>query len=327
MTTKPLLRTLLCAAFLCAALLCTGSAQAQDFPTHTITVINSFAPGGNADIVVRLVADRMGADLKQSVIVENRPGGNGVIAGEAVARARPDGYTLLLVSGAYPTLVATSRKLPFEPLKSYTWLSLMISYPLVVTVGADSPYKTLGQLVAGAKAQPGKLTYSSAGVGSLFHLATENFAANAGIEMTHVPYKGGAQPLAELMGGSRLDLTFNTLSVVGPQLKSGKVRALAITSAARSPLLPGVPAVAESYPGYEASSFLGIAGPAGLPPAVAARLNGEIRKVVATADMRQRFADLGGTPVSGTPEQMQKYVEDEIAKWRGIVATRKIEVR
>jgi tripartite-type tricarboxylate transporter receptor subunit TctC len=129
------------------------------------------------------------------------------------------------------------------------------------------------------------------------------------------------------MGGSRLDLTFNTLSVVGPQLKSGKVRALAITSAARSPLLPGVPAVAESYPGYEASSFLGIAGPAGLPPAVAARLNGEIRKVVATADMRQRFADLGGTPVSGTPEQMQKYVEDEIAKWRGIVATRKIEVR
>jgi tripartite-type tricarboxylate transporter receptor subunit TctC len=313
----------------CAALgaLAPAITQAQDFPARPVTVINSFAPGGNADIVLRLVAERMTAGLGQAVIVENRPGANGVIAAEAVARARPDGYTLLLVSGAYPTLVATSKKLPFDPVKSYTPLSMMISYPLVVTVGADSPYKTLGELVAGAKAQPGKLTYSSAGIGSLFHLATELFEATAGIDMTHVPYKGGSQPLTELMGGSRLDLTFNTLSVVGPQLKGGKVRALAITSAARSPLLPGVPAVAESYPGYEASSFLGIAGPAGMPANVVQRLNQEIRKVVTTPEITQRFADLGGTPVSGSPEEMGRYVEGEIAKWTRIVSTKKIEVQ
>ncbi|MDB5806951.1 MAG: tripartite tricarboxylate transporter substrate binding protein [Betaproteobacteria bacterium] len=303
------------------------SVFAQDFPSRAVTVTNSFAPGGNADIVLRLVAERMAAGLGQAVVVDNRPGANGVIAAEAVARARPDGYTLLLVSGAFPTLVATSKKLPFDPVKSYSWLSMMISYPLVVVVAADSPYKTLAELVAGAKAAPGKLTYSSAGVGSLFHLATESFDATAGIDMTHVPYKGGSAPLAELLGGSKLDLTFNTLSVVGPQLKAGKVRALAITSAARSPLLPGVPAVAETYPGYEASSFLGIAGPAGLPAPVAERLNREIRKVVAMAEIRQRFAELGGTPVSGTPEEMGSYVEGEIARWTRIVAAKKIEVQ
>jgi tripartite-type tricarboxylate transporter receptor subunit TctC len=310
-----------------AALLCTGAALAQDFPNRPITVVNSFAPGGNADIVLRLVAQRLAPGLGQSVIVENRAGANGVIAAEAVARAKPDGYTLLLVSGAFPTLAATSRKLPFDPVKSYSWLSMMISYPLAVTVGADSPYKTLGELVAGAKAQPGKLNYSSAGVGSLFHLATELFEANAGIDMTHVPYKGGSQPLTELLGGSKLDLTFNTFSVVLPQAKAGKVRALAVTSATRSPLFPGVPAVAETYPGYEASSFLGIAGPAGMPPAVVERLNREIRKVIETPEIGQRFTEFGGTPVSGTPEEMGRYVENEIAKWTRIVNTKKIEVQ
>lgn len=318
---------LYCRLLAALLLLGAGAVQAQDYPTRPVTVINSFAPGGNADIVLRLVAERLNAGLGQAVVVDNRPGANGVIAAEAVARSRPDGYTLLLVSGAYPTLVATTKKLPFDPLKGFSWLSMMISYPLVVTVAADSPYKTLGELVAAAKASPGKLTYSSAGVGSLFHLATESFDASAGIEMTHVPYKGGSAPLAELLGGSRLDLTFNTLSVVGPQLKAGKVRALAITSPARSPLLPGVPAVAESYAGYEASSFLGIAGPAGMSPAVVERLNREIRKVVALPDIRQRSADLGGTPVSGTPEEMGRYVEAEIARWTQIVSAKKIEVQ
>jgi tripartite-type tricarboxylate transporter receptor subunit TctC len=312
---------------LAAALLAASAAHAQDYPVRPITVINSFAAGGNADIVLRLVSERLTASLGQAIVVENRPGANGVIAAEAVARARPDGYTLLLVSGAFPTMAATSKKLPFDPQKSFTWLSMMISYPLVVTVSADSPYKTLGELVAGAKAQPGKLTYSSAGVGSLFHLATEYFDATAGIDMTHVPYKGGSQPLTELLGGSKLDLTFNTLSVVSPQLKAGKVRALAITSAARSPLLPGVPAVAESYPGYEASSFLGLAGPAAMPPAIVERLNREIRKAVLLPEIQQRFAELGGTGVSGSPEEMGKYVAGEIDKWSRIVTTRKIEVQ
>ncbi|VCU69764.1 Tripartite tricarboxylate transporter family receptor [Pigmentiphaga humi] len=314
---------------LAASLLVFGAlgAQAQEYPSRPITVINSFAPGGNADIVLRLVAARMSTGLGQAVVVENRPGANGVIAADAVARARPDGYTLLLVSGAYPTLVATTAKLPFDPIKGFSWISMMISYPLVVTVPADSPFKTIPDLVAAAKASPGKLAYSSAGVGSLFHLATESFESSAGIDMMHVPYKGGSAPLTELLGGSRLDLTFNTLSVIEPELKAGRVRALAVTSGARSPLLPGIPAVAESYPGYEASSFLGIAGPAGMNAEVIERLNREIHRVLATPEIQQRFASLGGTPLSGSSQDMRRDIESEIARWSEIVATKKITVQ
>ena len=312
-------RGLVAAALLCAAL----PATAQDFPTRPITVINSFAAGGNADIVVRLVGQRLEAGLGQPLVIENRPGANGVIAAEAVARAKPDGYTLLLVSGAFPTMAATAKKLPFDPIKSYSW----VSYPLVVAVGTDSPYKTLDELVAGAKAQPGKLNYSSAGVGSLFHLATGLFEATAGIDMTHIPFKGGSQPLTELMGGSKVDLAFNTLSVVAPQLKAGRVRALAITSPARSAQLPGVPAVAESYPGYEAASFLGIAGPTGLPPPVVEKLNREIRKVLAVPAVQQRFTEFGGTAVSASPDEMGRLVEGEITQWARIVTTRKIDLQ
>ena len=303
------------------------SVGAQDFPIRPITVINSFAAGGNADIVVRLVGQKLESALGQPLIIENRPGANGVIAAEAVARAKPDGYTLLLVSGAFPTMAATSKQLPFDPIKSYSWISMMISYPLVVAVAADSPYKTLGELVDAAKAQPGKLNYSSAGIGSLFHLATGLFEATAGIDMTHIPYKGGSQPLTELMGGSKVDLTFNTLSVVAPQLKAGKVRALAITSPSRSTQLSGVPAVAEAYPGYEATSFLGIAGPAGMPASITEKLNREIRKVLALPEVQQRFIEFGGSSVSSNPEDMRRFVDGEISKWSRIVTTRKIEVQ
>ncbi|MDH2238458.1 tripartite tricarboxylate transporter substrate binding protein [Pigmentiphaga sp. GD03639] len=304
-----------------------GVAHAQDYPSRPITVINSFAPGGNADIVLRLVAARLSTDLGQPVVVDNRPGANGVIAADAVARARPDGYTLLLVSGAYPTLVATSKSLPFDPVQGFSWISMLITYPLAIAVPADSPFKTLSDLVAAAKAAPGRLNYSSAGVGSLFHLATESFESSASIDMTHVPYKGGAAPLTELLSGSRLDLTFNTLSVVEPIMKAGRVRVLAMTSATRSPLLPDVPVVAESYPGYEASSFLGIAGPAGMAPAVIERLNQALHRVLATPEMRQRFADLGGTPLPDSPEHMRRVIQSETARWKDIVATKKIDIQ
>jgi tripartite-type tricarboxylate transporter receptor subunit TctC len=303
------------------------SVSAQDFPIRPITVINSFAAGGNADIVVRLVGQRLESALGQPLVIENRPGANGVIAAEAVARAKPDGYTLLLVSGAFPTMAATSKQMPFDPVKSFSWVSMMISYPLVVTVAADSPYKSISELVDAAKLNPGKLNYSSAGIGSLFHLATGLFEVTAGIDMTHIPYKGGSQPLTELMGGSKVDLTFNTLSVVSPQLKAGKVRALAITAPIRSAQLPGVPAVAEIYPGYEATSFLGIAGPSGLPPSIIEKLNREIRKVIALPEVQQRFIEFGGTAVSSTPEDLRRFVDSEISKWSRIVTTRKIEVQ
>jgi tripartite-type tricarboxylate transporter receptor subunit TctC len=314
---------------LLASLLVLGASgvHAAEYPSRPLTIINSFAPGGNADIVVRLVAAHLSTNLGQPVVVENRPGANGVIAANAVTQASPDGYTLLLVSGAYPTLAATSKTLTFDPLKAFSWISMMISYPLVVTVPANSPYQTIADLITAAKAAPGKLDYSSAGVGSLFHLATASFESIAGIEMTHVPYKGGSAPITELLGGGRLDLTFNTLSVLEPHLKAGSLRALAVTSPARSPLLPSVPTVAESYPGYEASSFLGIAGPAGMSPDVVERLNQEIHRVIAMPEVQQRFADLGGTPLTDSPEEMRQFVASEIERWAQIVSTRKIVVQ
>ena len=296
---------------------------AQDYPAKPVTLVNGFAPGGNADIVARLVAQKMGEVLGQQMVVENRAGAASMIANEYVARSQPDGYRLLLVSGAFPTQAATLANLPFDPLRDFTWVSLLISYPLVVTVNADSPLKTLADLIRSAKASPGKLNYPSPGNGSLFHLATEVFNASAGIEMTHVPFKGGSQQLTELMAG-RLDVMFDTLSVVQPAIRSGRLRALAVTSPQRSAQLPGAPTAAESLPGYEASSFLGIAGPPGLAPAIVERLNAATRKLVDLAEIRQRFAELGGEPRAGSPEEMARYVAAAIAKWKVIADAKNI---
>lgn len=298
---------------------------AQDYPAKRITLVNGFAPGGNADIVARLVAQKLSEALGQQMLVENRAGAASLIANEYVAKSPPDGYRLLLISGAFPTQAATLANLPFDPVRDFTWVSTLISYPLVVTVNTESPFKTLDDLIRAAKATPGKLNYPSPGNGSLFHLATEVFNASAGIEMTHVPFKGGSQQVTELMAG-RLDVMFDTLSVVQPQIRAGRVRALAVTSPQRITQLGGVPAAAETLPGYEASSFLGIAGPLGLQPVVVERLNAAIRKVVDQPDVHQRFADLGGEPRASSPEEMARYVAAAIAKWRAIAEAKNIRV-
>ncbi|HYF21479.1 MAG TPA: tripartite tricarboxylate transporter substrate binding protein [Ramlibacter sp.] len=317
-----LLKMLLGAAWLALALAAPG--HAQDYPARPVTLVVGFAPGGNADIVARLVAQHLGTALGQQVVVENRGGAGGMLASEQVAKAPADGYRLLLVSGAFPTQAAVMPKLPFDPVKDFTPVSMVISYPLVVTVQSESPFRTLDELVRHAKANPRKLNYPSPGNGSLFHLATEVFGATAGLEMTHVPFKGGSQPLTELLAG-RLDVMFDTLSVVQPQLQAGKLRALAVTSPRRMQQLPNVPAVAETVPGYEAGSFLAIAGPAGLPPPVVERLNAAVRRVVALPDVRQRFTDLGGEPVAGSPQEMATHVATAIDRWKAIVKARDIK--
>lgn len=298
--------------------------MAQTYPDRPITLVVGFGPGGNADIVARLVGQKMSEALGQPVVIENKGGAGGLIANESVAKAPADGYRLSLVSGAFTAQAATLPKLPFDAQNDFTWVCTLVTYPLVVVVPASSPYQSISELIQGARAQPKKLNYPSPGNGSLFHLATEVFSARAGIEMTHVPFRGGSQQLTELLGG-RLDVMFDTLSVVQASIQSGRLRALGVTSTERLGQLPHVPTVAQSVPGYEASSFLGIAGPAGMPRAVVDKLNAAVRTALADPAVRQRLLDLGGSPWPSTPAEMADHVRASTAKWKAIVEARQIK--
>lgn len=300
------------------------TATGQTYPDKPVTLVVGFGPGGNADIVARIVGQKMSETLGQPVIIENKGGAGGLLANDSVAKAPPDGYRLSLVSGAFPAQAAVLPKLPFDAQNDFSWVSTIVSYPLVVVVPANSKFRTLEELVQAARANPGKLNFPSPGNGSLFHLATEVFSSEARIEMTHVPFRGGAQQLTELLA-ERLDVMFDTYSVVQPSLQANKLRALAVTSTDRLPQLANVPAVSQTIPGYEASSFLGIAGPAGLPAAVVQKLNQAVRTAVNDPGVRQRLAELGGTPWAGSPAEMGNFVRTSTAKWKAIADKRQIK--
>jgi len=298
----------------------------QEFPSKPIRIVSPFAAGGNTDTLSRYLAPKLIERLGQPVIVENRPGAGGMTGNNYVAKSPPDGYTLLFMSGAYTAHSATVKNLPYDPLRDFEGVSMVITYPFVVIVKAESPMRTIADLIATAKKNPGKLNYGSVGVGSVFHLAAELFNVMAGTDLTHVPYKGGAEPLTELIGG-RLDVIFNTLTGSIPHIKSGRVRALAVASLERSAQLPDVPTVAQTLPGYEVTSFAGIVAPRGTPRAVIERLNRELRAVLDLPDIRRQFTDLGGDVKASTPEAMMQHVTDEIAKWKRVVDARKIEIQ
>jgi tripartite-type tricarboxylate transporter receptor subunit TctC len=302
-------------------------AAAQDYPApgRTVRLVIPFPPGGNVDLGGRIVAQKMSEGFGRQVLPENRTGAGGIIANEHVARSAPDGYTLLVVSGAHVTQAAVMRKLPYDPVRDFAWVSTVVSYPLVLAVRAESRFKSLDEYIAHVKARPGA-NYPSPGMGTLYHLAAEMFISMAGIEMTHVPFRGGGEPLTEVLSG-RMDLLFDAITNASPHIQAGKFRALAVSSLAPSPSLPGVPTVAASVPGYEASSFLGIAAPAETPPAVVERLNREVRRILELPEIRSRFAEWGGQAMPGSPEEMRRHVETEIAKWKRVVEARKIEIQ
>jgi tripartite-type tricarboxylate transporter receptor subunit TctC len=314
------------AALALVAALGVSPALAQDYPLRPVRLLIGFPTGGNVDVVGRMVALKMSEGLGQQVLPENRTGAGSIIANDYVAKSAADGYTLLVVSGAFVTQAATMRKLPYDPLRDFSWISTLVSYPLVFSVRADSRFRTLGEFIAFVKSNPGKVNYPSPGMGTLYHLAGEMFVSMAGIDMQHVPFRGGAEPLTEVLSG-RMELLIDALTNSYPHIQGGKFRALAVTSLERSAALPGVPTVADSVPGYEASSFLGIAGPAGLPAPVVERLNGEVRRVLALPEIGRRFAEWGGTPGASSPEEMRRHIEAEIAKWKQVVAARKIELQ
>ena len=298
----------------------------QEFPSKPIRIVSPFAAGGNTDTLSRYLAPKLIERLGQPVIVENRPGAGGMTGNNYVAKSPPDGYTLLFMSGAYTAHSATVKNLPYDPLRDFEGVSMVITYPFVVIVKAESAMRTIADLIGTAKKNPGKLNYGSVGVGSVFHLAAELFNVMAGTDLTHVPYKGGAEPLTELIGG-RLDVIFNTLTGSIPHIKSGRVRALAVASLERSVQLPDVPTVAQTLPGYEVTSFAGVVAPRGTPRPVIDRLNRELRAVLDLPDIRRQFTDLGGDVKASTPEAMMQQVTDEIAKWKRVVDARKIEIQ
>ncbi|HZF20012.1 MAG TPA: tripartite tricarboxylate transporter substrate binding protein [Burkholderiales bacterium] len=314
------------AAALVLAAFAWSFAAAQDYPSKPIRLIVGFPPGGNVDVVGRIVAAKMSEGLLQQVVPENRTGAGSMIANEFVAKAAPDGYTLLIVSGAFVTQAATMKKLPYDPMRDFIFISTVVTYPLVFSVRADSRFKSLDEFIGYVKSNPGKVNYPSPGMGTLYHLAGEMFVSMAGINMQHVPFRGGSEPLTEVLSG-RMELLIDALTNSYPQIQAGKFRPLAVSSLARSPSLPAVPTVADSVPGYEASSFTGVGGPAGMPPAVVELLNREVRRVLALPEVAQKFAEWGGTPTASSPDDMQRLVSAEIEKWKKVVAARKLELQ
>ena len=308
-------------------LLASTLSYAADYPAaRPIRLVSPFAPGGSTDTVGRLLAPRLAERLGQNVIVENRPGAGGMIGTSHVAKATPDGHTLLFISGAFTAHSAVTKNLPYHPVRDFAWVTLVLTYPFVVVVRNDSAMQTVSDLIANAKKNPRKLNYGSVGTGSVFHLAAELFGSMTGTEMTHIPFKGGSEPNTELIAG-RLDVIFTTTTSAYPQVEAKRLRALAVTSLQPAPQFPGVPTLSQTVPGYEVTSFNGIGSPRATPRAVVARLNRDIHAVLEQPDLRKRLVDQGNTVQPTTPEEMRQKVEAEIGTWQRIVAERNIDVQ
>ena len=310
--------------FLLLGLLIAAPVHSQSYPDRPIRFYVGFPPGGSTDLISRLLGQKLSERLKQPVIVEQKVGGTGLIANDAVAKAPPDGHTMVLLTGGHPGTAAVMKKLPYDPVKDFGMVSVVIEYPMVISVAPDSPIKSFPDLIARAKAEPGRISFSSAGPGSLHHLLGEWLNIEAGTSMLHVPFKGAAPAFTELLGG-RIDVLIETGTFSFPMIRGGRLRPLALSSAGRYPLMPEVATVGETLSGVEFSSWLGVAVAPGTPRPVVDLLNRELRAILAEEDVKQRFAGFGGVPAASTPDAMRERVEREIARWNRVVESRKIE--
>src|SRR5256712_9530853 len=303
-----------------AALAISASAQAQVYPAKPIRMIVAYPPGGGTDIVGRMLAQKLGEPLGQSVLVKNRGGASGNIGTELTARAVPDGYTILMGNVAPNAIhVSLFKNLPFDPVADFVPVSLVASTPNILVVHPSIPARTVKQVIALAKAKPGTLNFASAGVGSSSHLAGELFRILAGADIVHVPYKGAGPAMVDVLSG-QVQLYFATMPAAMPHVKSGKLAPVAVTSAKRSHALPELPTTAEAgVPGYEASTWYGVLAPAHTPAAVIARLHEKIVRILAVSETRARLADQGFEPVGSSPEEFGAYIKSEIAKWEQVI--------
>jgi tripartite-type tricarboxylate transporter receptor subunit TctC len=301
-----------------AAVLPAVSARAETYPARPIRLIIGYTPGGSADLTARLMGQWLSERLGQPFVIENRPGGGTNIATEAVVRAAPDGYTLLLVAPANAINATLYDKLNFNFLRDIEPVAGIIRFPNVVAVNPSLPVKTIPELIAYAKANPGKLNMASSGNGSTIHMSGELFKMLTGIDMVHVPYRGGAPAITDLISG-QVQVMFDNIPTCAEHVRSGKLRGLAITSTTRSEVLPDLPPVADFLPGYEASAWYGFGAPKGTPPEIIARLNKETNAVLADAIAKKRFAELGAFLLPGSAADFGKLLADETEKWGKVV--------
>ena len=297
-----------------------ADAQSTKYPDRPVKILVGFSAGGGTDVAARIVANKLTETLGQSVVVENRPGASGMIATEAVAKSAADGYTLMM--GSQTTLAVAPvlyRKFGIEASRDFVGVAMAGVSPLALVVHPSVPAQSVNELIALGKAKPGTVNFGSGGLGTTPHMAGELFAIKAGIKMVHVAYRGEAPAINDLLGG-QLHLIFANLSAVIGNVKAGSLRALAVTSARRAASAPDIPTIAEAaLPGFEAATWFALVAPAGTPREIVLRLNSEVTRLVAQADVQQRFSDLGMTIDAGTPDQLDAYVKSEIGKWAQVI--------
>jgi tripartite-type tricarboxylate transporter receptor subunit TctC len=310
-----------------AASLLTGPARAGDWPDRPVRVVVPYAPGGPVDLVARLVSEKLGAKFGQSFVVENKPGANGAIGVQSVMASPPDGYTLLLHASAGVTIYQAVMKQPaFDTLHDLTPISLVVYFDLILCANPALPFRTVKEFVAYAKANPGTLSYGTAGVGAMNHVGTEWFKGMAGIDIVHVPYRGDAPVAADLTAGV-VGVAFVSSNVAIPLIQAGKLRALAVPSRHRIAVLPDVPTMAEAgYPDFDLQPWTALFGPAGLDKTIVSSLDDALKEILAEPDVVQRLAGLSMTPAAGTPEQLTALIEKSITLWKGVAAKAKIVV-
>jgi tripartite-type tricarboxylate transporter receptor subunit TctC len=313
-------------AIVAPAIVVSGRATAQSFPSRPVRLIVPYAPGGGADTTARLIAPGLQDALGQTVVVENRPGAGGVIGDETVANAAPDGHTLLIGAFAHAVNPSLLPKMPFRTPDDFAPISLLVTVPELMVITPSHPAKTVADLVAMAKAEPGELFYASSGNGSAQHLAAELFKLRTGSDIGHVPYKGGGLAIVDVAAG-HVPFYFGNMSAALPQVRAGKLRALAVTAAERSPAAPDVPTMAEAgVTGCEISEWNALIAPAGTPSAIIARLHDEVARIMRADDIRSKFADLGAAAIGSTPEELAAFLKAEMVKWAEVVKATNIKI-
>jgi tripartite-type tricarboxylate transporter receptor subunit TctC len=304
--------------------LCASGAWAQGYPDRPVRLIVGFAAGGTTDVVARLVAQKLTPLLGQQVLVENKPGAGGVVGTDFVAKAAPDGYTLLMATAGHATAAAIMRKVPFDPVQGFAFISTVTTYPFIISTSMNSQFKSLADVVTRVRAEPGKVTYATAGVGSSGHFLGEWFSDALRLDLVHIPFKGGSAAMSDVITG-RIDLMIEPVISTLPHVKAGKLRALAVTSPQAASYLPEVPPAVQLAPDYVFQSWVGVAAPAGTPPAILERLNRDIRRVLMDSDVQKQLADIGAVAAPSSPEQMRAQVTAEVERWRRLVSSRQIE--
>jgi tripartite-type tricarboxylate transporter receptor subunit TctC len=316
----------LVAAFAVLAGLSTAALAQQDYPNRLIKILQGFPPGGNVDIIARILGHEMEKSLGQSIVVEAKPGLAGALAAETIARTDPDGYTLLVLPSAHPAYGALSKNVKYKVVDDFTWISVASFYPFMICVKADSRFQTLKQLIDEARAKPGDLKYGSAGVGTILHTTVELMANQTKTKFLHVPYRGEAPVLTGLLQGD-VDFVAATTGPISARVKAGEFRALAVTGKTRWRDFPEVPTVDETViPGFEVISWTGLAGPPNLPKPIVDRLNAELRKALTVPDVKQRLEAMGGDPRGTTPEEMKALVSRQYETWKKLAVEANLSI-